>query len=164
MSVDKKKPPSAGGQGKLPEWTRRSIPPKLFLAGAARAVPVEYLLKDLGVTGIYFHDLKAYIVHPSVKRVQLAPPATGDEYDGLLPGDIGWRIDPEGELRVERDRLEAFQHKAIGADVGEVPHQLSRSIIHEPKIEGRGTSAPFSSFTAWCIHRQESRFQYIACE
>jgi hypothetical protein len=82
----------------------------------------------------------------------------------LFIGDIGWQIYPEGELRVEWDRLKAFQHKAITVDVGKVPYQLSRSIIHELKIEGGGTSTPFSSITAWCIHRQDTRFQYIARE
>jgi hypothetical protein len=117
-------------------------------ADAARAVLVEYLLKDLSVTGIYFHDLKAYIVQPSVNGIRLAPPALGSEYYGLFLGDFRWQIDPEGELRIERDRLKAFQHKAVAADIGEVPHQLSRSIIHEPKIDGGRTSTPFSSITA----------------
>jgi hypothetical protein len=102
----------------------------------------------LSVTGICFQDLKAYIIQPCVKRVPLAPPAQGGEYDGLFPGDFGRQIDPEGELRVEWDRLKAFQHKAFVADVGEVPYHLSRSIIYELDIEGGGTSTQFSSFPA----------------
>ena len=87
------------------------------------------MLKDLSVTGICLHDLKTYIIQPCVNGVSLAPTALSDEYDGLFPGDFGRQIDPEGELRVKWDRLKAFQHKAIAADVGEVPYQLSRSIV-----------------------------------
>ena len=101
----------------------------LFPAGTARAVSVVQLLKDLSVTRICFQDLKAYIVQSTVKTVRLTPAALGGEYDGLFPGDFRRQIDPEGELRVKWDRLKAFQHKAIAADVGQVPYQLSRSIV-----------------------------------
>jgi len=103
------------------------------------------LLKDLSVTGICFQDLKAYIIQSGVKTVRLTPAALGGEYDGLLPGDFGRQIDPEGELCVEWDRLKAFQHKAIAADVSKVPYQLSSSVIYELDIEGGGPSIPFSS-------------------
>ena len=89
----------------------------------------------MNVVVIYFRDLKTCIVQSSINRIRPVPPAYSGEYHVWVVGYIEWQIHPEGEFCIERDRLDAFQHEAVAANVSEITYQLSCSIIHELQIE-----------------------------
>ena len=89
----------------------------------------------MNIVVIYFRDLKTCIVQPSVDGIRPVPSAYRGEYHVWVVGYIERQIHPKGEFYVERDRLDAFEHETVAANVSEVTYQLSRSIIHELQIE-----------------------------